>query len=221
MLAVEKPAGLSTQAPPGCDSLEYRLRIQLADSSPSLAIDYLAVVHRLDRPVSGVVLIALNRKVARLLSAQFETRKVEKKYIAVVQGIVSPSRDPWVDWLLKVQDEPRVQVASESTHLAKRAETRTEVVRQILDQKQTVLRLFPTTGRMHQLRVQSAHRGHPIVGDALYGGIDSHRQIEGNVPQQSETGRLMLHAESIAFFDPKSSIRICVDCPADDFAKFV
>ncbi len=80
-IAVNKPAGLSTQAPEGADSLESILRKQLADRS-----EYVAFPHRLDRPVGGVILVALRKRAARLLNEQFAARKVCKEYRAVVSG---------------------------------------------------------------------------------------------------------------------------------------
>ncbi|WP_442507483.1 RluA family pseudouridine synthase [Novipirellula sp. SH528] len=221
MLAVEKPAGLSTQSPPGADSLESRLRTQLSDRS-----DYLAVVHRLDRPVSGVVLIALRKRVAKLLSEQFATRKVDKQYLAVVAGKIEPVESLWTDYLRKVPGQPRAERVAENEPDAKFAETRVEVVRYCSEHDRTLVRLFPHTGRMHQLRIQSALRGHPILGDSLYGencSESGESDVAGaalglRFPNQT---RIMLHAESITFHHPKSGILVTVQCPADELQQIV
>ncbi|GAA5508144.1 RluA family pseudouridine synthase [Novipirellula caenicola] len=218
MLAVEKPAGLSTQSPPGADSLESRLRTQFSDRS-----DYFAVVHRLDRPVSGVVLIALRKRVAKLLSEQFATRKVDKQYLAVVAGKIEPVEPLWTDYLRKVPDQPRAERAAENDPEAKFAETRVEVVRYCRERDRTLVRLFPHTGRMHQLRIQSALRGHPILGDSLYGENGSENAVAGASAglQSTNQTRIMLHAESITFHHPKSGVRVTVGCPADELQQIV
>src|ERR1700757_4880222 len=88
LLAVNKPAGLSTQLPPRIDSLERRVRERLAqqaaDRGDPNAETYLGLPHRLDRPVSGVILFAKTRRAARLISRQFERRQVKKVYWACV-----------------------------------------------------------------------------------------------------------------------------------------
>ncbi|TWU37610.1 Ribosomal large subunit pseudouridine synthase A [Novipirellula aureliae] len=203
MLAVEKPAGLLTQAPNGIDSLELRLRQQLASRT-----DYLAMVHRLDRDVSGVVLVALSKRIARLLSDQFATQKIQKNYLAVVSGKVDQSPTTWVDYLRKLPNQPQGEVCSERVADAKRAETNVEVLDVAIDHRCSLLRLMPMTGRMHQLRLQSAQRGHPIWGDRLYGGPILNDEL---VPD-GKGDRILLHAESIAFHHPRTGVRTTISC---------
>ncbi|QDT03289.1 Ribosomal large subunit pseudouridine synthase C [Rubripirellula lacrimiformis] len=198
LIAVDKPAGLSTQAPPGCDSLEFRLRAQLAPRT-----QYLAIVHRLDRPVSGIVLVALRKKEARLISDQFATRKVTKQYAAIVAGHVVPGQSVWTDHVRKVPDRPLAQICDASVDGAKHAETRVQVIAYDQSVDRSLLHLFPHTGRMHQLRIQSSHRGHPIIGDSDYGSVDNE-----SAPQPTVPGPLMLRAESIEFHDPANGRRI-------------
>jgi 23S rRNA-/tRNA-specific pseudouridylate synthase len=189
-LAVLKPAGLSTQAPGSADSLELRLRSQLKDRS-----DYLAFPHRLDRAVGGVILVALRKRAARLLSEQFRGRKVRKSYLARVAGRIDSVRSPWIDALRKVPDQARVEITDPADPGSKRAETEVELLRFDDCSETTWLRLWPVTGRMHQLRVQAANRGFPIVGDRLYGGP----------PLPDLDDRIELQAESIRFFDPRDA----------------
>ncbi len=194
LIAVEKPRGLSTQAPPGGDSLENRLRVQLAGRT-----EYLAIVHRLDREVGGVMLVALRKKEARLICDQFSSRKVIKQYTAIVHGRLEPASDVWIDHLRKIPDRPVAEVCAADADGAKQAETRIELISFDEISGQTKLSLFPHTGRMHQLRVQAAHRGHAIVGDTVYGESSPNSAIDD--PSSSE---LMLRAESIVFHDPKN-----------------
>jgi 23S rRNA-/tRNA-specific pseudouridylate synthase len=179
--------------------LESRLREQLGERS-----SYLAFPHRLDRPVSGVLIVALRKKAARLLSEQFAARKVEKEYLAVVSGKVDPSDQTWTDFVQKVPDQPLAAIVSEQTDGTKQAETRVEVARYDESTNRTVLRLFPETGRMHQLRIQASHRGHPILGDELYGG---EVQASGLDLAEDSASGIMLQAHAISFYDPRNGRR--------------
>lgn len=188
-VAIAKPAGLPTTAPLQFESVEERLRSQLTDA------DYLTAVHRLDRDVSGILLLAKTKKSARLLSEQFASRKVKKTYYAWVhkQACDLPAR--YSDYLCKIDNEARGRVCDPDDPTAKLAETEAELVRNHAIHDCSLLRLFPITGRMHQLRLQTSHRGHPIVNDPIYG------------PDPSPASPIALLAAAIEFHDPKSGIR--------------
>ena len=111
-LVVVKPGGVATQAPPGIDSLEVRVKqfLRVRDSKPGNV--YLGVPHRLDRPVSGVMVLARHVRAARRLSEQFEARTVRKTYWAVVEGKVSPDCGTWTDHLRKIPDAAQVEVVA-------------------------------------------------------------------------------------------------------------
>lgn len=207
-IAVDKPAGLSTISPPGGDSLEQRLRVQMPEAS------YLTAVHRLDRPVSGVVLVALSKRAARLLSAQFETRKVRKRYHARLIGRWEGERAVWEDHLIKRPGEARADVVTAEASQAKRAVTEVMFDRYDAASAETSVWLSPLTGRMHQLRIQAARRGHPIVGDLLYGGESS-----GEVDSTDQTFRIALRARELTFFDPRNGRRTTITAPADGDAE--
>ena len=212
-IAVEKPAGLPTEAAPSLDSLRRRLREALGPRT-----GYLVMPHRLDRGVGGVVLAALTKRAARLLSAQFASRKVEKIYIAILQGrleVESPAAGEtfavrWVDTLSKVPGEPRVRLSQDPLR-GQRAETDVEVIRYDPRADHTWVRFRPITGRMHQLRVQSSTRGHPILGDERYGGR----------PGRPTPGRIALHAASLRFHDPRNGVRVHVVSPPPDPADWL
>ena len=167
LIAVDKPAPLLTQAPPGIANLESLVKHYIKAKYAKPAGVYLGVPHRLDRPVSGVVVFARNTKAARRVHAQFEERRVRKIYWACVRGTVTPEGGAWEDWLRKIPDKPRVERAAEGEPDAKRSNLDYAVLDRL--DGETLLELRPQTGRMHQLRVQSALRGHPILGDRLYG----------------------------------------------------
>lgn len=194
-MVVSKPAGLQTQAPGTADSLEQRLRQQFRNRSA-----YLAFPHRLDRPVGGVILVALRKRAASLLGAQFMSRKVEKVYLAVLQGHVDANQLTWTDSVRKIPEEARVEITDSQDSKGLLAETGVELVRYDEATGRSWVRLSPLTGRMHQLRIQAASRGVPIVGDVLYGGP----------PLAHGDDRIMLCAHSIRFFDPRNSRSVTV-----------
>jgi len=201
LIAVNKPAGLSTQAPLPIDSLELRLRRQLDRNDR-----YLAFPHRLDRVVSGVILVALTKKAARLLSAQFASRKTHKQYLAIVEGHFREGEAGelrWDDYMRKRDGLSRAEACAESDHGAKRASTIVKTLSFDPATDRSQLELSPITGRMHQLRVQTAKRGHPIVGDETYGAT------------KQNTDRILLHAHRLAFHDPANGRLVQVEaaCP--------
>src|SRR3954469_4480527 len=113
-LVVSKPAGLLTQAPLGIDSLEVRIKRLLQERQTEPGDVYLGVPHRLDRPVSGAILFAKTVAAARRMSKQFEWRRVEKTYWALVEGDVTPEEATWTDHLKKIEGEPRTVVTEPS-----------------------------------------------------------------------------------------------------------
>ena len=114
-LAVVKPAPLLTQGPPGVPSLEGMVKEYLKQKYGKPGNVYLGVPHRLDRPVSGVVLFARNSKAAQRLAEQFEKRQVAKVYWGIVEGHVEPAEGTWQDWLLKIKEEARSEKVAEGT----------------------------------------------------------------------------------------------------------
>ncbi len=164
-LVVHKPAGIATQAAQGIESLETRLRMQLAERT-----DYLAFPHRLDRPVSGVLLVATRKRAARLLSDQFASRKIIKTYLAWVMGKVHPDQlGLWVDHIRKITNQSHAEIVQSGSQGARVAETQASLRMYDSATDRSLLELSPLTGRMHQLRIQTAQRGFPIIGDWQYG----------------------------------------------------
>jgi 23S rRNA pseudouridine1911/1915/1917 synthase len=203
-LVVNKPAGLPTQAPPRIESLEARLRWFLLNRDQKPGGVYLGIVHRLDRPASGVIVFARHKKAARLLSRQFERRQVSKRYWALVQGVVSPEEGTWEDHMRKVPEVAKSEIVPadhpESQHAALRYRTLGRTTHG------SWLEIELLTGRTHQIRLQAASRGLPILGDELYGS---------NIPfgeQFSDVRRraIALHARSLAFRDPTSQQDVLV-----------
>lgn len=199
VIGVVKPAGLPTQAPPGIDSLESWLRARRPVGA------YLGVPHRLDRAVSGVMVFAATPRAARHVSRQFERRQIGKSYLALVPSnldLASGQDDGlWVDWIEKVADEPRAQITRAGMAGSREARTLVRAIGSVADPRGEplmLLRLEPLTGRMHQLRVQAAARGVPILGDTLYGGMEWHASPDADARARP----IALHAGRISFADP-------------------
>src|ERR1043165_4658881 len=120
-IAVAKPAPLLTQGPADVPTLEAQVKTYLKQKYQKPGNVYLGVPHRLDRPVSGVVIFARNTKAAQRLAEQFRERKVTKIYWGAVEGIVEPGEGMWEDWLRKIKDESRSEQAEPNAAGAKLA----------------------------------------------------------------------------------------------------
>ncbi len=125
---------------------------------------FLGLVHRLDRPTSGVMVLARTSAAARALSAQFRERTAEKTYLAVVEGALR-GIGAWSDYVAKLDRQPTL--VSPDHPEGKPAELDWQVLSG--GGERTLLRLQLHTGRPHQIRLQAADRGHPVVGDTRYG----------------------------------------------------
>lgn len=200
-LAVAKPAPLLTQGvPSGIPTLEAMVKAYLKERYHKRGNVYLGIPHRLDRPVSGVVLFARNTKAARRLAEQFQQRQVRKVYWAVVEpshdGTLPPTEGVWEDWLRKVKEQARGERVTADTPGARRAVLRYRWVRAGADG--VLLAIEPETGRMHQIRVQAASRGWPVRGDVWYGA----RLPFGPPAEQPRDRIIALHARSLTFLHP-------------------
>ena len=226
VLAVNKPAGLPTQAPWGIESVESLIRRQKFHQHFEDAIaaggtrhpgGFLGIPHRLDRAVSGVMLLALTPRAARQLSRQFERRHIQKTYVAIVESTEAlPVREVafiWRDAIRKVSGEPRVEVVKTHDSHAKPALTKGFVLAS--SKNRCVLKLHPETGRMHQLRIQAACRGMPIVDDVLYGNtpIEDINSIRHKP--------IALHAWAIEYCDPENKQKIAAQAPIPETSVWV
>jgi 23S rRNA pseudouridine1911/1915/1917 synthase len=168
LLAVLKPAGLATMGVPGDKPTLLNLARQyVKDRYQKPGNVYLGVISRLDTPVTGVVLFARTSKAARRLAEQFRNRTVQKTYWALVDGVIKPAAGQWVDWLLADKRNRKVRVVDPARPGAKDA--RLAYRRLKLLEGNSLVQMEPQTGRKHQIRVQLASRGHPILGDRKYG----------------------------------------------------
>jgi 23S rRNA pseudouridine1911/1915/1917 synthase len=196
LVVLVKPAGLPTaNAPRGEDSVYARLLRRSRGA-------FVGVVSRLDAPVSGVVVLAKTPSAAASLAEQFRERSVEKAYVAVVTGRFPAPLGEWVDWhdaISRREGEPKSRLhpmgegvepaAGGGDALPRPAHVRARVAKRAGEV--SLVELEPTTGRRHQLRLQLAARGCPIVGDRLYGS---------RLPCRS--GGIALHAERLGIVHP-------------------
>jgi 23S rRNA pseudouridine1911/1915/1917 synthase len=207
-VAVNKPAGLLTQGvPAGLPTLEAQVKDYLRRRYHKPGNVYLGIPHRLDRPVSGVVVFARNTKAARRLAEQFQGRRVTKVYWAAVEGDVGPAEGAWEDWLRKLPEEARAERAEPDTPGARHALLRYRRLRAC--RGGTLLEVRPETGRMHQIRVQAAVRGWPVQGDVLYGA-----RLPFGPPAELPRDRVIaLHARSLTFLHPIRYEPLTVEAP--------
>src|SRR3954469_21654352 len=167
-LVVNKPPGVLTQAPAGIDSMEVRIKAFYRERERKEGNIYLGLPHRLDRPVSGAIVFARHVRAAQRLSAQFENRTVAKVYWAMVEGDGEGEEGTWTDHLHKRHGMPTSIIVPADDPRGKIAIMRYRV-RGRVPGVGTWLEIELETGRTHQIRVQSASRGHAVIGDAQYG----------------------------------------------------
>lgn len=194
LAVVDKPAGLLSVPGKGehlADCMIARLRRVFPDA---------LLVHRLDLDTSGVMVFALTKHAQRFLSKEFEERRTKKTYLARLAGHLEP-KEGTVDLPLIVDwpNRPRQKV---DHVIGKPARTDWRVVRHEAEGT-TRVRLYPLTGRSHQLRVHMREIGHPILGDPLY----------ADGPAR-DAPRLMLHAESLRFRHPDGGKGVTFSTPA-------
>jgi 23S rRNA pseudouridine1911/1915/1917 synthase len=164
------------------------------------------IVHRLDRGTSGVMVIAKNDEAHHELSRQFHDREVEKEYIALVWGVVQAGRR--IDAAIGRDPGNRQKMSARAKH-AREAVTRITRARHLPGL--TLCQVAIHTGRTHQIRVHLSAIGHPIVGDATYGGV--HRRVPGDIRAVQRLTRPFLHAERLALKHPRDGRRMEFTAP--------
>ena len=189
VIAVVKSAGaLSTHYQGDEETTDRLVKAYLKEKYGKPGKVFLGIVHRLDRPTSGVLVFARTSKAAARLSEQFREGSIEKVYWAVVEGEVGRAAGSLEDWLLKDEQRHRVEVVEPRTKGARQALLHYHLRGSHGDL--SWLEVRPQTGRTHQLRVQLAHHGYPIYGDAKYGSVHTFAPHIG------------LHARSLTFLHP-------------------
>ena len=206
LLVVDKPAGLAVHPSPGHSShtLVNGILAHCDDLSGIGGVKRPGIVHRLDKDTSGLIIVAKNDAAHVSLARQLKERKVEKMYVALVEGCVTPPEGRIEAPIARdVKHRRRMAVVENGRD----ARTSYRVLREI--GRRTLLEVRPQTGRTHQIRVHLASIGHPITGDALYGR-------RGDAP----VARQFLHARRLVFLHPRTGERLELEAPlAEDLQQ--
>ncbi|MBS1619747.1 MAG: RluA family pseudouridine synthase [Bacteroidetes bacterium] len=202
LLVVSKPQGLMSE--PDAVGHENVADSLIAQLGPLRGNNILRNVHRLDRPVSGALLLARKASVLKLLTAQFTARRVDKKYWAVVSAPPSPANAELRHWLEKdnmqhkavIYDKPRKKTDEVILRYATLQHTAGK----------SLLEIELVTGKYHQIRAQLAHIGCPIIGDEKYGSAEKYKP-----------NAIALHARSLRFKHPieGQAVEVLAAVPAD------
>lgn len=199
-IVVVKPHGMPTQADQSGDPCfleDVRTYIKEMYHKPGDA--FVGLVHRLDRPVGGVMVFAKTSKGAERLSKDIREGSFHKIYWAVVEGAPKEKEGEVIQWLKKNEATNYVTAFSRETEDAKKAELSYRVLKS--DGKQSLIEITPRTGRSHQIRVAMKTLGVPILGDTKYGAKES---LQGNIA---------LFAKSLSFHKPVGGEIITVTTP--------
>jgi 23S rRNA pseudouridine1911/1915/1917 synthase len=199
IIVVNKPAGMVVHPGAGnvTGTLVNALLHHVTDLSGIGGELRPGIVHRLDKGTSGVMVVAKNDAAHQELSRQFHDREVEKQYVALVWGLVQQRKR--IDMPIGRDPVHREKISTRARR-ARSAVTRVTWARHIPGL--SLLRIAIHTGRTHQIRVHLNAIGHPIVGDALYGGL--HRRVPNHLRPVLRLTRPFLHAERLAFSHPRS-----------------
>jgi 23S rRNA pseudouridine1911/1915/1917 synthase len=200
LLVINKPAGLATQGVmEGTPSVVTAAKEYLKKKYRKPGNVYLGVVSRLDATVSGVLVLARTSKAAARLTEQFRSRETEKLYWALVERPPEPSAGELDHWLLKDDRAMRTKVVSPRTRGAQHARLEYRTLKVM--KSRALLEIQLHTGRKHQIRVQLAEIGCPIVGDRKYGS------------RQQFAAGIALHAVRLAVEHPTSKVRMQFEAP--------
>ncbi len=200
VIVCHKYSGIAVQtAAPGQADMVSELKKHLAKQGGSNP--YLAVIHRLDQPVEGLLVFAKTEAAAAVLSKQVQDHAFTKEYTALVYGKMPQQQDELTDHLVKDARSNTSRVVSEKDKNGKRSVLHYEVIEET--EKTQTLRILLKTGRHHQIRVQLSHAGCPILGDTRYGTEEAKRYA-------SEQGvrKLCLCASRLEFTHPVTGKRM-------------
>ena len=210
LIVVDKPAGMVVHPAAGHadGTLVNALLHHVRDLSGIGGELRPGIVHRLDRGTSGLLVVAKHDRAHAELARQFAEREVEKEYLALVWGLVRPGRR--IDLPIGRDPVDRKRISARSRR-ARPAVTRV-LTAEALDGV-TLVRVAIATGRTHQIRVHLSAIGHPVAGDAVYGG---RRRPPPHLRAVQRLERPFLHAARLGFTHPRNGRRMLVDCALPD-----
>jgi 23S rRNA pseudouridine1911/1915/1917 synthase len=210
LAVLNKPAGLVCHAGAGIRSgtlvnalLHHMGPVETGDPERP------GIVHRLDKNTSGVMLIAKNSAAHRVLAQQFKNREVKKEYVALVYGIPAPTAGT-IDLPLGRDPKDRKKISARARH------KRTAVTHYKVQDTYgsfSLLQIRIETGRTHQIRVHLAQKGHPVVGDSLYGPNRMQNLPARLLQAAAKLQRQFLHAHRLAFRHPRSGKLLAFEAP--------
>ncbi|MCY2936224.1 MAG: RluA family pseudouridine synthase [Planctomycetota bacterium] len=210
LIFVNKPAGMLAQGDISGDSnLVDILKSHRKRNENKPGEAYVGLVHRLDRPVSGVMVLAKTSKAAQRLNASWHSANVIKCYRAVVRSSGLLPQEQWTDWVDELYKDPRtnmVRVVAPDAAIPGSQTAGLRIRTALRELHYAELEIELGTGRGHQIRVQLQHRRMPIVGDVKYGSKDQYLDY-------SSHPRVALHAYELTVPHPTLKKRLCVRAP--------
>lgn len=220
LVVINKQAGMIVHPGRGnpTGTLAAALQFHFDELSDTAGQHRPGIVHRLDRDTTGILVVAKDNQTHHKLASQFEHRTVEKVYQAIVKGHPEFDSD-WIETHMRTHPKHRekMQVCGPGGD-AREASTFYEVAERFAGY--ALMRLFPKTGRTHQLRVHMRHIGHTIVGDKQYGGAALSKDSLGGSGPAPLIDRQALHAYRLTFDHPSSGERMSFEAdPPDDFTQ--
>jgi 23S rRNA pseudouridine1911/1915/1917 synthase len=205
LIAVNKPAGVLAQGDETGDApLAEMVKDYLREKYNKPGNIFAGVIHRLDRPVTGLVLLAKTSKALTRMNALFHERKVQKTYWAISQRSPTPTEGTLHHWLVKDAAKNKTTAHSREVRGSQHAELSYRLLSQS-DTRHYLVEVNPLTGRPHQIRVQLSQLGCPILGDLKYGAASP-------LPDAS----IALHARSLIFEHPVQKVPVTIIAPIPD-----
>ena len=207
LLVINKDAGVLVQGDKTGDTpLSDLAKAYVKEKYQKPGDVFMGVIHRIDRPVSGLVLMARTSKALERMNEQFKNREIEKKYLAVVRNRPPANAGNLVHWLIKNPETNVTKAYEKEVPNSMRSELNYKLIGEL--DGFYLLEVNPITGRPHQIRVQLASMNCPIVGDNKYG-----------YPRGNKDKSICLHAHSVKFMHPvkKEEMQLFAALPQDNF----
>lgn len=207
LIAINKESGVLVQPDNGGDlALEQLVKEYIKVKYEKPGEVFLGVIHRIDRPVSGLVLMARTSKALERMNKAFKDREVQKTYLAIVRNRPAKEQGTLVHWLTRDQQKGITKAHNKEVNGSQRAELHYKILSE--HNGFYLLEIKPITGRTHQIRVQLSSMNCPIVGDNKYG-----------YPRGNKDKSICLHSHKLAFTHPvtKEKMELVAEVPEEEF----